>query len=309
MLSTRAKNTSLVADRALIHELGAVHLALTIAMSILATVASVRARALISLAFIVVTSLGSAGEKAPPFEGMVSAALSRGGTSRSHVESTRKGDLLRIENTTNKLEPINIVDLAASKLTIVYPHNTTFVVVDLKKSAAGASGPPGAAISDRGSNAASPPPIPPIPPMPPMPVPGMPAPAALKATDKTRMIQGFDCTLYTVRERGETFEIWATKDAGLFPFRLLERDSLGRPFGPPMLEETWPEKLREKSLFPLEAILKRESGGTERFSFKVDKISKSEKSDNPSRTAGGQIDNDKLFEPPAGYHEIQAPQF
>jgi len=44
---------------------------------------------------------------------------------------------LRIENTDkSKPEPINIVDLDANKLTIIYPHNSTFVHVDLNKTAA-----------------------------------------------------------------------------------------------------------------------------------------------------------------------------
>src|SRR5205823_7855353 len=90
--------------------------------------------------------------------------------------------------------------------------------------------------------------------MPPMP--GMFGTPELKKTNKTQKIQGFDCTLYTIGGRGENFEIWATDDSALFPFRLIEREYLGRHFGPQLLEETWPELLRNKSLFPLEATLK-----------------------------------------------------
>jgi hypothetical protein len=66
--------------------------------------------------------------------------------------------------------------------------------------------------------------------------------------------------------------------------------------------------LRNKSLFPVEATLKMEPGGQERFSFKVDKI------DSPSSPrpvfdrTGTKIDNDALFAPPKNYIEIQAPQ-
>ena len=70
-----------------------------------------------------------------------------------------------------------------------------------------------------------------------------------------------------------------------------------------MIEETWPELLRNKSLFPVEAVLKMEPGGQERLSFKIDKI------DSPSRTGGSKIDNDALFAPPEKYVEINAPQF
>jgi hypothetical protein len=303
-------------------------------------------------AVIVVTSYASiscaiATDKNTTFEGTISATLTRAGTQVTNFEFNRKGNLLRVENTTNKLEPINIVDLAANKLTIIYPHNTTFVRVDLTKRAA-----PVAGVADPGLGAArmptasmqmgpgsaipattpqigpeispppgfsSPPPMPSIPPMPnnpmaaapgmgmpsipmmpPMPaMPGISGSTELKKTDKTKKIQGFECTLYTMSDRMETFEIWATNDSNLFPFRLIERDYLGRRFGPQMIEETWPEKLREKSLFPLEATLKMDPGGQERLTFKIDKID-SAKAD--------KIDP-KLFQPPDKYIEIQASQF
>jgi hypothetical protein len=137
-------------------------------------------------------------------------------------------------------------------------------------------------------------------PMPP-PMPGMFGSAPeLKKTDNTKKIQGFDCTLYTISDRMQNFEIWATSDSTLFPFRLIERDFLGRRFGPQMLEETWPEQVRNKSLFPLEAILKMEPGGQERLTFKVEKIDRKEIDP---------VQADKLFQPPEKYIEIQAPQF
>ena len=305
-------------------------------------------------AVIVVTLYASiscafATDKNTTFEGTISATLTRAGTQITNFEFNRKGNLLRIENTTNKLEPINIVDLAANKLTIIYPHNTTFVRVDLTKRAAqpgvlplppnspslgsGAAGfptPPNASQSEAATGQigpkispppgfSSPPPMPSIPPMPnnpmaaapgmgmpsipmmpPMPaMPGMSGPTELKKTDKTKKIQGFECTLYTMSDRMETFEIWGTNDSDLFPFRLIERDYLGHRFGPQMIEETWPEKLREKSLFPLEATLKMDPGGQERLTFKIDKIN-SAKAD--------KIDP-KLFQSPDKYIEIQASQF
>ena len=138
----------------------------------------------------------------------------------------------------------------------------------------------------------------------------------LAKTDKTKKIQGFDCTLYTISDRMQTFEIWATPDSALFPFRLLERNYNSRHFGPRMLEEQWVEFLQKKALFPLEATLRtnpvrppnqaKKTGpepsagsaadsGPPQLAFKVDKIEKKK------------IDDDKLFQPPEGYFEIQSP--
>jgi hypothetical protein len=243
-----------------------------------------------------------AADKNVTFGGTISATLARAGTEATHFVFTRKSNQLRIENTTNKLEPINIIDLEAKKLTIVFPHNTTFMRVDLAKVGAQFSAPPGFP---------SPPPIPnpkgmpPMPSMPPNPLaggammmpptPGMGGAPELKKTEKTKKIQEFDCTLYTLSDRGETLEIWATDDAALFPFRLLRRDSMSRHFGPQMLEEQWPELLQKRSLFPLEAILHVEPNGQERLSFKVDKIEEKK------------ITDENLLRPPAGYIEIQSP--
>jgi hypothetical protein len=314
-------------------------------------------RVIVTTALCVVAASAPAADK-NVFEGTLTATFTRAGTEATHFVFTRKGNQLRIENTTNKLEPINIVDLEAKKLTIVYPHNTTFVHVDLTKTqmqsgapptppgfptppnigtsqigarpgpnppspgfgATGISPPPGfpppppmpsmpkmpvgGAPTGAGVAPAFPNPMPPLPgygapgmmpPIPPMP--GMFGAAELKKTDKTKKVQGFDCALYTVSERGENFEIWAMNDSALFPFRLTERDYLGRRFGPQMIEETWPELLRNKSLFPFEASLKMEPNAQERLTFKIDKTEKKK------------IENDKLFAPPENYIEIQAPQF
>ena len=329
-----------------------------------------------------VLSLSTAASAAEPFQGRIEATLTRGGTEASHFVFTRKGNQLRIENTSNKLEPINIVDLAGKRLTIVYPHNTTFVHVDLTKKQSQptflgkspgmppmqGSASAGAGVIQSGSSSpattaqvgpnfsslpspppafSSPPSMPPIPqtggsvgepsalpnPMqmssaPPMPPgvgrnaatssgPGMPGMAnlaggmpslpstagmfgtpELKKRDQTKKIHGFDCTLYTIASRGETFEIWATNDSSLIPFRLIERDYLGRRFGPQILDEIWPELLRNRSLFPIEATLKMDLDGRERLSFKIDKIEADKR--------GLKID-DKLFQPPEKYVEIQAP--
>lgn len=266
------------------------------------------------------------------FEGTIEATLTRGGATSAHFVFTCKGDRVRIEDATNKLEPINLIDLANNKLTVVYPHNTTFVVVDLNKVANERPAapmpstffPPNLSTpvqpSARAGPSISPPPgfasrpqMPSMPAMPknmsgaggspammmPMPPPMMPPQGATELTvsDKTKKLLGYDCTLYTVSDRGETLEIWATKDGSLFPFRLITRDYLGHRFGPPMIEERWPNLLRDKSLFPLEADLKTQPGEQERLKFAVDKIDRRK------------VDNEKLFQPPEKYLEIQAPQF
>ncbi len=156
----------------------------------------------------------------------------------------------------------------------------------------------------------------PMPGMPPMPaIGGFGGTPELKKTDKTKKIQGFDCTLYTLSDRMETFEIWATADSALFPFRIIQKNYLTRHFGPQMLEEEWVELLQKQSLFPLEATLRMEvhphpagpaadSGngiapasvehGPERLSFKVDKIDKKK------------IDDEALFKAPENFYEINA---
>jgi hypothetical protein len=326
---------------------------------------------LLALVLAMPPLLVCAADKDKSFEGALTVTETRGGVAMQFLYS-RKGDKLRIEHgDKSKPEAVNIVDLAAKKLTIVYPHNSTFVVVDLTKIPAPSGAPnlppgfpplsnvvqlqagaptvpsfpppptPGPAISPP-PGFPTPPPIPSMPPMPQMPnnpmasgaahmpmpppqgfgAPGMPpmpgtggfgAAPELKKTDKTRKIQGFDCTLYTLSDHGETFEIWATPDAALFPFRLVQSNYRSRHFGPVMLEERWIELLRNQSLFPLEATLRTDlsaapagppRGGQqnsvpeadhsqERYSFKVDKIEK-KKIDNP----------EELFSPPKDYYEI-----
>ena len=119
----------------------------------------------------------------------------------------------------------------------------------------------------------------------------------LKKTDKTRTIQGMECTLYTLSDRGQNFEIWAASDSALFPFRLLQRDYNPRRFGPPLIEEQWVELLQKKSLFPLEATLRSEPGGQERLSFKVSHLDRKK------------IEPGDLFSVPKDFYEIQPPQF
>jgi Domain of unknown function (DUF4412) len=238
-------------------------------------------------------ALSSIAGAEPAFEGTINATYMRGREAdKSTVLFTRQGGRVRIENTTNKLEPINILDLATSRLTIVYPHNTTFVVADLAKNSGDIPMPatpqmPNHAIAGAVGMG--------VPQMPP--VPGPPGQTELKKTDQTKKIQGFDCTLYVIENRGEKFEIWATGDAALFPFHLIERDGIRARFGPRTLEEQWIEVLRNNSLFPLEASLRMTNDAkTEQLSFKIDKIEKRK------------IADDSAFRPPEEYQEMPAPE-
>ena len=65
------------------------------------------------------------------FEGTVKATLTRGSLPPVEFVFTRKGPRLRIESTqkTEPPEPINLVELDSGRLTIVFPHNSTFVRV------------------------------------------------------------------------------------------------------------------------------------------------------------------------------------
>ena len=232
---------------------------------------------------------------ADTFDGVVEVSMTRAGVNPSHFVFTRKGNQLRIENTTNKLEPINVVDLNANRLTIIYPHNTTFVSVDLAKQQ---QQPNGARLTPMPGGAGAGMPMPAMPPMGMPGAAGLPGLTELKKETQIKKVQGYDCTLYTAAARGEKMEIWATNDSTLFPFRLITHDYIGRQFGPQMLEEQWPEMVKNKSLFPMEVSMKIDPGGQERFSFKVDKVEKS---------GGGKID-DNLFQPPKNYIKIESPQ-
>jgi hypothetical protein len=132
--------------------------------------------------------------------------------------------------------------------------------------------------------------MPAMPPMPAMPM--MPGEKLeLKATGQTTNLLGFACEQYDMTQRGETLEVWATGQ--LFPYQPYLPNQPHR-LGPQRLEEQWPALLTSRKLFPLRASL-RYGTGTERFRFEVQSV-----------TPGKLTDEDaKLFEPPAGYLEIQ----
>jgi hypothetical protein len=161
-----------------------------------------------------------------------------------------------------------------------------------------------------------------MPALPPMPMPpsqgygapGMPPPMMmaekleLKPTGKKETILGFVCEQFEIKSRGETMEIWATEK--LLPFQQYMRNQRPR-FGPRMIEEQWPELLTTRKLFPLRVSLhfdvaatptpspmeKRDESvaatGAERFRLEVKSIT-------PDK-----VKDEKLFQLPEGYHEIQ----
>jgi hypothetical protein len=133
-----------------------------------------------------------------------------------------------------------------------------------------------------------------VPGMPAMPMPMMPVPGGkleLQATTNGMTILGLPCTRYELKQRGETMEIWATDK--LPPFQPYLQNQ-PHHFGPRMIEEQWGGLLKARGLFPLLAILKFENG-PERLRFEVKSV----------RTQKLDDKEGKLFQPPAGYHELQ----
>ncbi len=235
-------------------------------------------------------------------------------------------DFLRIESTrTDTPNPIDILDRKSGALTLLFPHNRSFVRLNSAvakvadpdqtmatepRSATTATiptmPPPGGLPSGVGPQptgipAGGPPigagrspalPMPQIPVMPAMPMPpSMSEKMELKATGKKEKILGFDCEKFEVEVRGETMEIWATDK--LLPFQPYLRGQ-GRRFGPPMIEEQWPALLAVKNLFPLRAIL-HSDGGTVRSRFEVKSIKPEKIEDKDGR----------LFQPPVDYTKTQ----
>ena len=123
----------------------------------------------------------------------------------------------------------------------------------------------------------------------------------LKATRDTTNLLGYVCARYELKQRGEVMEIWATDK--LLPFQPFLQNQPAR-FGPHMMEERWSGLLRDRKLFPLLAVLRIEHpsasaeggplvAGPERLRFEVKSI------------APEKIADERLFQPPPDYHEIQ----
>jgi len=260
-----------------------------------------RASRFVFLAFLAGVALQrpAAGES---FEGHIAATLTRGSDTQN-ILYTVSTNALRIERTEiDRPYPKNLLDRAAGAVTMVYPHNRSFI--RLNSSPKESSPPPGFPSMPPGTGArmsSMPPVIGPSPAMSgmqsmPMAMGGMPMmpmmpgeKAELQITTNTMTILGYDCVRYDFKQRGEVMEIWATDK--LLPFQPWLQNERPR-FGPRMIEERWGELLKAKKLFPLLAVLKFENG-PERLRFEVTSV-KSQR-----------IQDLTLFEPPLDYNELE----
>lgn len=276
-------------------------------------------RLTITVVVLIAPRLGGA------FEGHISIELIQRSETNMLLYTVR-GHHLRIENlNTNWPHSVNLVDIETGDVTLIFPHNRT--LVRLKNSGAQA----GSATSTRTQMpptggaatllpprklpqlevAASPSPeselplggMPPgigpqtgqgtMPPMiPAMPISMMPMPAKeleLKATGEKKIILGQPCAQYEIKLRGETIEVWATDQ--LLPLQMWLRDQRG-PNGPRQFEQRLAELLKPRKLFPLLVSSKLERG-QEHPRFRVKSIT-------PEK-----VTDEKLFQPPDGYHELQ----
>ena len=261
--------------------------------------------------------LAALASKANAFEGRIEISTSQDDETTSLLY-TVSDSFLRIEVTGNKAPtPIDIVDLKSGALTLVFPHNRSFVRLNpgsIGRWPVASGGSPDAMTKPLGTRGMPPVPtpangLPPDvgpqssrilsgePPALPMPIapPSMHEKIELKATGQKDKILGFACEQFEIKQRGETMKIWATDK--LLPFHPYVQNQRPR-FGPRMLEEQWAEAVAAKKMFPLRATLRFDERA-EGFRFEVKSI------------APGKIDDKgaKLFQPPPDYTEIQPLQF
>jgi hypothetical protein len=246
------------------------------------------------------------------FEGSINASLNRGGEIQAWTYTVGT-NCLRIERgETNWPYAKNLIARDTGDVTLLFPHNRSFV--RLKPAAENASAPmpampappPGIGPQTQLPPSVPPPTIPPpigvgptnlpgLPPRPAIPaMPMMPMPGEaleLKATGETTNLFGYVCARYEIKQRGEIMEIWATDQ--LLPFQPWLPNQPPR-FGPQMVEEKWGELLKTKKLFPLLVVLKFENG-PERLRFAIISV-KPQKIEDPDGA---------LFQVPADYQEIE----
>jgi hypothetical protein len=283
-----------------------------------------------SLTTLTAVALAGLSAHAAAFQGRISATFTRGGETLP-VLYTVGSDLIRIEVTGSTYpHPINIVDRQSGAVTMVYPHNRSFMRLKMQSEPV-ASGnlpsgfppansfPQPAAIPTPQSRPG--PGFPGVPNLPgppgglppgigpqagpangpgfgagasmPMMMPSMIPPEKIEliASTNQAVILGYLCTRYDATNRAERFEAWATDK--LLPFFAYTQTGPAR-FGPRMLEDQWPDWLKSRGLFPLKASLRFENA-PERFHFEVLSI----KAEKIIDTEG------KLFQPPADYRETE----
>jgi hypothetical protein len=228
---------------------------------------------------------------ASAFEGRIAADMTRGGQTETLLY-TVSADFVRVEiaGVTKLPMPVDIMDAKSGQLTLLFPQNRSFVRLPAVQSNAVAAGPP-MRIAAPGPGG--------FPSMPAMPMmPGRPMPGQkmeLHATGQTTNILGFQCGQYEIKQRGQTWQIWATDQ--LLPFKLYVRKQPHRG-SPRTMEGQWPELLAAQKLFPLRLNLRRDNG-VELLGFEVKSVAPEKLSD----------ENTNLFQPPAGYFETKPSPF
>jgi hypothetical protein len=267
---------------------------------------------------------------ASAFEGRITATVARGGETETFLYTVGTNQLRIERGETDRPYPQNIVNLDSGDITLLFPHNRSFVRLKNEMGAHAPSRVPADAASAGVGSAALPTapgagalPVPQMPAgvgpqpgafgatpngaggAPALPMPMMPPPMTqnmeLKSMGQKTNLLGFACEKYELKQRGEVMEIWATDK--LLPFQPYLQNQPHR-FGPRMMEEQWGELLKAKKLFPLLAVLRFEAPpgpagatpappGPERLRFEVKTIT-------PEK-----IRDETLFEPPPDYHEIE----
>lgn len=241
------------------------------------------------------------------FEGRITVAISSGGETQTLLYTVGTNNM-RIECVdTNLPHARNIVGLDSGAVTILFPHNRSFVRLKnsglVNQSAAnrpGAQGPATLSPDSRQVMARtnsvgmfSPPAAASMPEMPrlrPMPQ----KQAELTATDRMTNLLGVACRCYVLRQPGEVMEVWATDQ--LLSFQPYLQTQPHR-FGPRMIEEQWGEILKVRKLFPMLAVLKSESG-LERMRFAVKSVTREEIRNEEAQA---------LFQTPPDYQETDPP--
>ena len=232
----------------------------------------------------------------PAFVGRLKATLARGDETQSFLY-TAGTNTLRIDCLgTNWAHALNLVDRQTGAITLIFPHNRTFVRLPPATNASGREALPGGP-PPQGSPplpGAAPAGLPPSGAMPALPM-MPPAPGEklelLATGDRTNLL-GYACARYEIKRMGEVMDIWATDQ--LLPYQPWLPSQPLRLFGPPQIAEEWGELVKARKLFPLRATLKQ-AGGPELLQFEVTSINPGEVAD-PSGA---------LLQPPASYHELQ----
>ena len=284
-----------------------------------------------SFPLVLTAVLGLMVGPANSFEGRINATLTRGGQAQTFLYTIGTNSLRIERGETDWPHALNIFNLQTGNLTLLFPHNRSYVrlkasnpnsvpqVPGLPLPSGGL--PPGVGpqpqVATPPNHVATMPASPnmPVPPtgigpqagatpgapampnmaaMPMMPMPEMDK-LELKTTADTKTLLGYTCIRYELQQRGEVMEIWATDQ--LPPYQPWQQNKTPRS-GPRTLEEQWPELLKARKLFPLLATLKF-ANGTERLRFEIKTI-----------TPGKIADPDgQIFQAPADYHELDPMPF